>query len=326
NNNGDEKFYFFRVDKDKIKLHLKEIGSKFISKKRRRKKIALVISIFVLIGIGIALYTNSGNDNLENYDLGSEEDIIEESETGEEESTETEDTMFFGEDDLELEEEEKDKETAEDNTTETIRDSNSVVVEDSVEETSSPGTDESSESESSETRSETGTESSSEEKSTEEDTDQSQNEREEEEGVVTESTSPARETVDTSEKSFLKPVSGEVIQENGWFYHQIFEDWRFQNGITLEGESGDVVMAADSGTVASVKEDEYRGIMVEIDHGNGWSSYYGHLRRASVSSDEVVGKGQEVGLIGESGITDEPCLYFELINEDGPVDPLEYFE
>ena len=148
-------------------------------------------------------------------------------------------------------------------------------------------------------------------------------------GVVTEPAQSMTTNQDNNQEqdfSLLKPVSGETVRSKGWYFHPIFKDWRYQPGLEFKGNTGDIVMAADSGKVIAVSEDEYKGVMVKIDHGQGWKTVYGHLQKASVSPGKVVGKGQEIGRVGQSGITDQPALYFELLNNDSPVNPREYIE
>lgn len=146
-------------------------------------------------------------------------------------------------------------------------------------------------------------------------------------GVVTEALRPVS-TYDNREQGLelIRPVSGELVQTAGWYYNPVLEDWRYQEGVGFAGNTGDIVMAAAAGKVVLVEEDAYRGIMVVIEHENGWLTEYGHLERATVSPGSQVAKGQEIGRIGESGMTFEPVLYFSLKNTEGALDPLSYFD
>ena len=56
-NNKDNNFWF-KIDKDKIKLQLKDIGSKFVDTRSRKKKLATIITICIILGLGVALYIN----------------------------------------------------------------------------------------------------------------------------------------------------------------------------------------------------------------------------------------------------------------------------
>lgn len=62
---------------------------------------------------------------------------------------------------------------------------------------------------------------------------------------------------------------------------------------------------------------------VRVDHGNGWTSLYCHLRRGStmVLEGDQVAAGQPLGLVGLSGQTSFPHLHFDIRYKDQPVDP-----
>jgi peptidase M23-like protein len=70
--------------------------------------------------------------------------------------------------------------------------------------------------------------------------------------------------------------------------------------------------------------DEYGlGNVVVIDHGNGWRSFYGHMRKGSltVKEGDHVEAGQQVGLIGLSGLTEFPHVHFMIMHDKIPIDP-----
>jgi hypothetical protein len=70
--------------------------------------------------------------------------------------------------------------------------------------------------------------------------------------------------------------------------------------------------------------DEYGlGNVVVIDHGNGWRSFYGHMMKGSLTvkeGDHVVA-GQQVGLIGLSGLTEFPHVHFMIMHNKTAIDP-----
>ncbi|TAN33966.1 M23 family metallopeptidase [bacterium] len=65
------------------------------------------------------------------------------------------------------------------------------------------------------------------------------------------------------------------------------------------------------------------GLTIEIDHGNGLLSYYGHLSRLSVAQGQHVRRGQVIGISGSTGTATGPHLHFGIyhVNGSGPVDP-----
>ncbi|MFW6256575.1 MAG: peptidoglycan DD-metalloendopeptidase family protein [Bacillota bacterium] len=145
------------------------------------------------------------------------------------------------------------------------------------------------------------------------------------ENEVTEPLKPVMDS-EQEEIQLLKPVEGEIVQESGWYYHPVFKDWRYLPGINISAKEGQTVMAADSGEVIQVTNDPYKGVMVELNHEDVWETSYGHLSEASVSSGEKIAKGQKLGSVGQSGMIEQPLLYFELRGEKGSVDPRDSFE
>lgn len=89
---------------------------------------------------------------------------------------------------------------------------------------------------------------------------------------------------------------------------------------------GNAVYATDSGVVVySGWNDWGYGILLIIDHGNGWQSIYGHLSQVNVGCGEGVTQGQVVALGGSTGNSTGPHLHFELQSEQyGKVNPKQY--
>lgn len=120
------------------------------------------------------------------------------------------------------------------------------------------------------------------------------------------------------------PVAAEVTSPFGWRKHPVFADWRFHPGVDLNAPAGTEVKAVLAGTVAEVKEDEVLGKVVVIDHGEKRQSRYGHLEKVSVEAGQAVQRGQVIGTVGESGISAEPHLHFELRLDKEAIDPTPY--
>lgn len=95
-------------------------------------------------------------------------------------------------------------------------------------------------------------------------------------------------------------------------------------GADLQTVDGDEVWAADGGTVILAEEHLSYGLLVEIDHGNGLVSLYGHLSDITVSVGDKVAPLDVVGHVGETGVATSPHLHFELRRDDVPLNPFEY--
>ena len=66
------------------------------------------------------------------------------------------------------------------------------------------------------------------------------------------------------------------------------------------------------------------GKMISLDHGNGFSTVYGHCSALLVGEGQSVTKGQTIGLVGSTGFSTGPHLHFEIRKSGVPVDPLSY--
>lgn len=95
-------------------------------------------------------------------------------------------------------------------------------------------------------------------------------------------------------------------------------------GIDLRGDTGDPVRATATGQVVTASWQGGYGNMVEIDHGNGLSTRYGHMSKIEVKVGQRVGIGQTIGRIGSTGRSTGPHLHYETRIDDKPVDPQKF--
>lgn len=103
--------------------------------------------------------------------------------------------------------------------------------------------------------------------------------------------------------NFGWPVSG-VVTQKFWTFHQ---------GVDIGAPTGTPVSAADSGFVVFAGWDTTGfGKMILIDHGNGYSTLYGHLDRFAVQVGDSVKKGQLIGRVGSTGRSTGPHVDFRI--------------
>jgi murein DD-endopeptidase MepM/ murein hydrolase activator NlpD len=98
----------------------------------------------------------------------------------------------------------------------------------------------------------------------------------------------------------------------------------FHTGIDISTPAGNRVVAPAAGTVIRVGWDKGYGRFVEIAHGYGISTLYGHLQTARVAEGERVKRGDIVALVGSSGRSTGPHLHYEVHAEGKPVNPLDF--
>jgi murein DD-endopeptidase MepM/ murein hydrolase activator NlpD len=95
-------------------------------------------------------------------------------------------------------------------------------------------------------------------------------------------------------------------------------------GLDLQGETGDPVRAAASGTVTSAGWSGGYGKVIDIDHGNGFATRYGHLSSIDVQVGQTVKVGQIIGKVGSTGRSTGPHLHYETRVAGEAVDPQKF--
>jgi len=97
-------------------------------------------------------------------------------------------------------------------------------------------------------------------------------------------------------------------------------------GIDLAGEFKSKVYSSAPGVVVYADLDGAYGRLVQIDHGSGISTWYGHLDRILVVEGETIKRGQLIGLQGNSGRSTGTHLHYEVRLNNQPVNPANFLE
>ena len=95
-------------------------------------------------------------------------------------------------------------------------------------------------------------------------------------------------------------------------------------GIDFAGKSGAEVIAVADGVVTWSSTRYGYGLMVEINHGNGYTTRYAHNSENLVAVGDEVKKGQIVALMGETGRATGPNLHFEVLQNGRRVNPVKF--
>jgi murein DD-endopeptidase MepM/ murein hydrolase activator NlpD len=120
------------------------------------------------------------------------------------------------------------------------------------------------------------------------------------------------------------PTSGPIVSGFGYRTHPVYGTTRFHSGVDIDGACGQPIFAAEDGTVISAGDNGGYGNATVIDHGNGLSTLYAHQSSLSVSSGQSVDRGQQIGLVGTTGLSTGCHLHFEVRINGEPVDPVPY--
>jgi hypothetical protein len=124
------------------------------------------------------------------------------------------------------------------------------------------------------------------------------------------------------ESGLVMPASGPVTSYFGYRYHPILHFTRFHAGIDIGAAWGTPIVAAASGQVAAAGWSGGYGREVQIAHGGGITSLYGHMSQIVAQPGSFVHAGQLIGYVGSSGLSTGPHVHFEVKVGGRPVNPL----
>lgn len=98
----------------------------------------------------------------------------------------------------------------------------------------------------------------------------------------------------------------------------------WHGGVDLAGKEGSDIISVAGGVVTWAGERYGYGNLVEIDHGDGLTTRYGHCKTVKVKVGDVVQKGQIVALMGSTGRSTGPHVHFEVRSNGRTTDPVKY--
>lgn len=120
------------------------------------------------------------------------------------------------------------------------------------------------------------------------------------------------------------PADGEIVSFFGRQKHPTFNTYVQRKGIEIRTEEGSAIRSVMSGMVVFADWLKGYGQVVILDHANGFFSLYAHASKLLVKVGEQVAIGYVIGETGDTGLTGDSTLYFELRQGAQPVDPLTW--
>ncbi len=112
----------------------------------------------------------------------------------------------------------------------------------------------------------------------------------------------------------------------GMRFHPILKIWRMHDGVDLTAPRGTKIHAAGDGIVfrASNSHGGY-GNVVKINHGFGYVTVYAHMSKILVRPGQRVKRGDVIGLVGSTGLSEAPHLHYEVRINGRPVNPINFY-
>ena len=136
-----------------------------------------------------------------------------------------------------------------------------------------------------------------------------------------------------SEDSVLTwPASGAVIMGYSMdqtVFFQTLEQYKYNPAMIIGGEVGETITASAAGIVTNIEETAQTGTTVTLDMGNGYTAVYGQLTDVPLSTGDYVNAGEMIGNLSEPTkyySVEGPNLYFEILKDGEPVDPMNFME
>lgn len=117
---------------------------------------------------------------------------------------------------------------------------------------------------------------------------------------------------------FSLPLDGRLTSKFG-------QRWgRLHGGIDIAANVGTDIMASDNGEVIFAERCGSYGLLVKLDHKNGYITYYAHCSEINVSVGDLVKKGDTIAFVGSTGNSTGPHCHFEIRYDNVQKDPLSY--
>ena len=119
----------------------------------------------------------------------------------------------------------------------------------------------------------------------------------------------------------VMPVSGTVTSDYGYREHPVYTGESFHSGRDIAAAEGSPIYAVTDGVVTEAGEAEMAGKYIKLLHADGRESLYCHCSELLVTAGDSVLMGDEIALVGQTGLATGPHLHFELHENGEAIDP-----
>lgn len=144
---------------------------------------------------------------------------------------------------------------------------------------------------------------------------------------------PTLDVIPVEPRLIVAPLNGETVTAfsvDALAYNETLGDWRTHDGIDIAADVGTPVLAACSGTVTAVEEDDLLGTLVRITHDGGYESTYANLQSVpTVGEGQYVSAGQIIGSVGTTSLIEAGSashLHFAVKHDGASIDPKEFLK
>lgn len=114
------------------------------------------------------------------------------------------------------------------------------------------------------------------------------------------------------------PLMGRISR--GFAPHQNNPSMR-HSGVDFAVREGTPVLVTADGVIEFSGEHDVYGLLITVDHGNGFKTSYGHNSLLLSKVGETVKRGERIAVSGNTGVSTAPHLHYEIVQDGQPVDP-----
>ncbi len=122
----------------------------------------------------------------------------------------------------------------------------------------------------------------------------------------------------------LWPLKGNITSSFGYRESPFTGKNEFHSGMDISCSTGTNIAAPADGVISYIGYNEGFGKFLELTHGYGITTTYGHLSKITVSIGQTISRGETIGLCGSSGTTTGPHLHYEVRLYGAPINPFKF--
>ncbi len=121
-----------------------------------------------------------------------------------------------------------------------------------------------------------------------------------------------------------RPVPGLVTSRFGHRTDPVNGKKGYHSGVDMRGRYGQKIIATADGVISKAFTNGSYGKYVEINHGNGYTTKFAHMKKILVKRGDKVKRGQAIGKVGSSGRSTGPHLHYEVCLDKKPLNPSKF--
>ncbi|UOF94477.1 MAG: M23 family metallopeptidase [Bacteroides sp.] len=127
----------------------------------------------------------------------------------------------------------------------------------------------------------------------------------------------------------IQPISNKNLKRIASGYglrmHPVYKIYKMHYGVDFVAPTGTKIYSTGNGIIKDININRSYGLCVVINHGYGYKTLYAHMSKVIVRKNQIVNRGDIIGLVGNSGLSTGSHLHYEVYKNGKNVDPALFF-